>query len=141
CGFQVHIRCGFTFRNLIAANGIDEEMAPHCVNGRIGYVTNCIGRHQHRYAIAFKLGEQILDPGKDFETLGKKLPRLIKGQRSILRIVLLAKFNSSCGSAYSQSVFKSRAHRELALFRSEEHTSELQSRFELVCRLLLEKKK
>src|SRR5699024_12086348 len=26
------------------------------------------------------------------------------------------------------------------LFRSEEHTSELQSRFELVCRLLLEKK-
>src|SRR5699024_12696281 len=27
------------------------------------------------------------------------------------------------------------------LYRSEEHTSELQSRFELVCRLLLEKKK
>src|SRR5207253_7388661 len=29
----------------------------------------------------------------------------------------------------------------LALFRSEEHTSELQSRGHLVCRLLLEKKK
>src|SRR5699024_11642436 len=28
----------------------------------------------------------------------------------------------------------------LAIFRSEEHTSELQSRFDLVCRLLLEKK-
>src|SRR5438067_10162707 len=28
-----------------------------------------------------------------------------------------------------------------AVFRSEEHTSELQSRFDLVCRLLLEKKK
>src|SRR5699024_11382502 len=28
-----------------------------------------------------------------------------------------------------------------AIFRSEEHTSELQSRFDLVCRLLLEKKK
>src|SRR5699024_12699515 len=28
-----------------------------------------------------------------------------------------------------------------ALIRSEEHTSELQSRFDLVCRLLLEKKK
>src|SRR5699024_11990386 len=27
------------------------------------------------------------------------------------------------------------------IFRSEEHTSELQSRFDLVCRLLLEKKK
>src|SRR5699024_11554020 len=29
----------------------------------------------------------------------------------------------------------------LQLMRSEEHTSELQSRFDLVCRLLLEKKK
>src|SRR5207249_11270374 len=29
----------------------------------------------------------------------------------------------------------------IADFRSEEHTSELQSRFDLVCRLLLEKKK
>src|SRR5699024_11877899 len=29
---------------------------------------------------------------------------------------------------------------ELIQFRSEEHTSELQSRFDLVCRLLLEKK-
>src|SRR5438067_8237283 len=31
--------------------------------------------------------------------------------------------------------------RALELGRSEEHTSELQSRFDLVCRLLLEKKK
>src|SRR5699024_12853609 len=30
---------------------------------------------------------------------------------------------------------------QLQLFRSEEHTSELQSSFDLVCRLLLEKKK
>src|SRR5437868_12104448 len=30
---------------------------------------------------------------------------------------------------------------QAAAFRSEEHTSELQSRFDLVCRLLLEKKK
>src|SRR5699024_12031672 len=30
--------------------------------------------------------------------------------------------------------------RIVSLFRSEEHTSELQSRFDLVCRLLLEKK-
>src|SRR5699024_12377683 len=29
----------------------------------------------------------------------------------------------------------------IGIFRSEEHTSELQSRFDLVCRLLLEKKK
>src|SRR5438067_10683021 len=30
---------------------------------------------------------------------------------------------------------------DFGAFRSEEHTSELQSRFDLVCRLLLEKKK
>src|SRR5207249_10233996 len=33
------------------------------------------------------------------------------------------------------------ARRRRRLLRSEEHTSELQSRFDLVCRLLLEKKK
>src|SRR5437868_13887595 len=33
------------------------------------------------------------------------------------------------------------ARRGAGSFRSEEHTSELQSRFDLVCRLLLEKKK
>src|SRR5438067_2966368 len=34
-----------------------------------------------------------------------------------------------------------RAERDAVAQRSEEHTSELQSRFDLVCRLLLEKKK
>src|SRR5689334_24122826 len=33
------------------------------------------------------------------------------------------------------------SHRAMRLARSEEHTSELQSQFHLVCRLLLEKKK
>src|SRR5699024_11435339 len=32
-------------------------------------------------------------------------------------------------------------HTDCSFLRSEEHTSELQSRFDLVCRLLLEKKK
>src|SRR5207249_3543327 len=35
----------------------------------------------------------------------------------------------------------SRARARIASLRSEEHTSELQSRFDFVCRLLLEKKK
>src|SRR5437868_11130016 len=43
-------------------------------------------------------------------------------------------FNNS--DAYSGSTLIIGA----VLFRSEEHTSELQSRFDLVCRLLLEKK-
>src|SRR5699024_11578632 len=38
------------------------------------------------------------------------------------------------------SIIIFRAGLELPLTRSEEHTSELQSRFDLVCRLLLEKK-
>src|SRR5207249_11461204 len=36
---------------------------------------------------------------------------------------------------------RGRGHRNGSVRRSEEHTSELQSRFDLVCRLLLEKKK
>src|SRR5258707_11176315 len=39
------------------------------------------------------------------------------------------------------SVLSSRAPRRCTFWRSEEHTSELQSRQYLVCRLLLEKKK
>src|SRR5437868_12892855 len=38
-------------------------------------------------------------------------------------------------------VGKAEAGQALPQMRSEEHTSELQSRFDLVCRLLLEKKK
>src|SRR5438067_7285944 len=44
---------------------------------------------------------------------------------------------SSCGSAHERRFLARRS----AGGRSEEHTSELQSRFDLVCRLLLEKKK
>src|SRR5437868_8008983 len=38
-------------------------------------------------------------------------------------------------------LFQHRFNKGSGLERSEEHTSELQSRFDLVCRLLLEKKK
>src|SRR5699024_12150223 len=44
-------------------------------------------------------------------------------------------------SQESVTTFKSTALSCLKEDRSEEHTSELQSRFDLVCRLLLEKKK
>src|SRR2546422_4313617 len=43
------------------------------------------------------------------------------------------------GCASASSAIKRRGSHEIA--RSEEHTSELQSRLHLVCRLLLEKKK
>src|SRR5690606_42099968 len=48
----------------------------------------------------------------------------------------------SAGSFFvSRNRFGRHAHSCACLYRSEEHTSELQSRENLVCRLLLEKKK
>src|SRR6516164_10819540 len=44
-------------------------------------------------------------------------------------------------SGHGDCVGHSRQHHRDARSRSEEHTSELQSQFHLVCRLLLEKKK
>src|SRR3989338_10534030 len=38
------------------------------------------------------------------------------------------------------AAYFSQEDRDMAMFRSEEHTSELQSQFHIVCRLLLEKK-
>src|SRR5438067_6830803 len=58
---------------------------------------------------------------------------------------LFRSVTSACGSACSESSHSPGwplCGREVGLLpRSEEHTSELQSRFDLVCRLLLEKKK
>src|SRR2546422_3636401 len=45
------------------------------------------------------------------------------------------------GSPTARSCSPPRARTRVAWWRSEEHTSELQSRLHLVCRLLLEKKK
>src|SRR5207249_8577344 len=47
----------------------------------------------------------------------------------------------SCSAAPPTARSTSTVHRSCETWRSEEHTSELQSRFDLVCRLLLEKKK
>src|SRR5438105_5215636 len=50
-------------------------------------------------------------------------------------------FRSSHGMSSGWTIFLRFALRAGAQRRSEEHTSELQSRVDLVCRLLLEKKK
>src|SRR5699024_11827178 len=57
------------------------------------------------------------------------------------RIILIIYFNNLTDSAV-WIVFRFNISRcNQTISRSEEHTSELQSRFDLVCRLLLEKKK
>src|SRR5699024_12513999 len=48
---------------------------------------------------------------------------------------------SPCGSTATSASRPAGQKRRTTPSRSEEHTSELQSRFDLVCRLLLEKKK
>src|SRR2546422_8333888 len=60
----------------------------------------------------------------------------VHGQREIVRVLWHEEFvvgnRSVCHSVFHQGALRT---------RSEEHTSELQSRLHLVCRLLLEKKK
>src|SRR5438034_7496701 len=67
---------------------------------------------------------------KEFDTEGF---RRIKGSRelSVSRMAVLR----------AMYLLRERYAREMDLPRSEEHTSELQSHSDLVCRLLLEKKK
>src|SRR5207249_8425010 len=59
--------------------------------------------------------------------------RPMRGATKPWRVVRMSEMSSSSVGPESG--------RKSALIRSEEHTSELQSRFDLVCRLLLEKKK
>src|SRR5206468_9164367 len=68
-----------------------------------------------------------------------------KGKTPEKRLILLAKgrlVNLGCATGHPSFVMSNSFCNQTALGeRSEEHTSELQSRSDLVCRLLLEKKK
>src|SRR3989442_7077055 len=71
-----------------------------------------------------------------------KLP-ILKAHQQRLAGISLALFHIArlCGARQRLAVLANRAVFAAFLDRSEEHTSELQSRPHLVCRLLLEKKK
>src|SRR5207249_2797828 len=58
--------------------------------------------------------------------------------KAVERIMVREEFGAAAGR---RVVIEKRIEGEELSLRSEEHTSELQSRFDLVCRLLLEKKK
>src|SRR5689334_23174757 len=68
---------------------------------------------------------------RDFSILLPMLPLMSKITPSEMGASSLEKWRISCRSPFSYT----------SKLRSEEHTSELQSQFHLVCRLLLEKKK
>src|SRR2546422_2314967 len=69
-----------------------------------------------------------------YTTLFRSLPMLVRllGEQAIPKV---------SSFQLTRSARLSLAHQEAQKKRSEEHTSELQSRLHLVCRLLLEKKK
>src|SRR5437868_7947965 len=73
-----------------------------------------------------------------YDLTGKEIIKILDQDRDAgeYNIPLDAKFKSG---VYYYTL--SAGDRQLERKRSEEHTSELQSRFDLVCRLLLEKKK
>src|SRR5699024_11142477 len=72
----------------------------------------------------------------------------LKQSLKLLKLTTPSKYLSNAISHIHDRLFKHDEDRVVAtlvneafILRSEEHTSELQSRFDLVCRLLLEKKK
>src|SRR5437868_11885162 len=67
---------------------------------------------------------------------------LFRSMPEIRRIGVLTGGGDAPGlNAVIRAVVKACCNSRIEVLRSEEHTSELQSRFDLVCRLLLEKKK
>src|SRR2546429_1131731 len=86
------------------------------------------------------LGERKIDPSilKDLETALLSADLGVKPTREILDAVR-EKMDRNALSDAAQLKREIKSH--IIRIRSEEHTSELQSRLHLVCRLLLEKKK
>src|SRR5207249_9554228 len=77
----------------------------------------------------------------DLRTVGKAESEKLPFLRSRDRALGLIHLECELLRDESRDAFHHSLTRALAASRSEEHTSELQSRFDLVCRLLLEKKK
>src|SRR5699024_4079820 len=88
------------------------------------------------------------DSGAQVTALQERLSELgywiddIDGEYGLHTVHAVTALQKAAGSARDGIVGPdTRAALEAGTVRSEEHTSELQSRFDLVCRLLLEKKK
>src|SRR2546429_6499395 len=89
------------------------------------------------------LGLSQRQVGKKMRASGQAIQQFEKAEaedRITLRAIRRVAGTMGCDLVYVL-VPKSGSFAELAEQRSEEHTSELQSRLHLVCRLLLEKKK
>src|SRR5699024_11398230 len=83
---------------------------------------------------------KLVDKGKISlsDKVGSYFPEYRKGQKSNVTIAHLLRHDS--GLPPFRIYVDELKTRKAIVERSEEHTSELQSRFDLVCRLLLDKK-
>src|SRR5712675_2487449 len=102
-----------------------------------------------RAALADEAGAELLQDAVDVEQHAPEAPRIV----GVIGMVdpVLAEPDSPCDLAWQfvdldpdPELCERRHHQRVELRhrpRSEEHTSELQSRLHIVCRLLLEKKK
>src|SRR5437868_11598224 len=77
----------------------------------------------------------------DFQFEGHELRGLEQNPKTASRWAQLARQGKKVMQFLQQRRYIAVVVDRKVQFRSEEHTSELQSRFDLVCRLLLEKKK
>src|SRR5438067_8228197 len=119
-----------SFANMVAA--LSEQLPGgdvDTVTGALGFDTR-IGSRYLKGAVAYG-GPCFPRDNQALAYLARQL-----GQKASLAEAVHA-FNESTNQRLAERVLELVGR----LVRSEEHTSELQSRFDLVCRLLLEKKK
>src|SRR5699024_11269388 len=87
-----------------------------------------------------KVTEVSIGPASEWILTDEDYSRAAKGLASLLE-ESMKKMKQSEAKELTKDFIEGDLEKLEARQRSEEHTSELQSRFDLVCRLLLEKKK
>src|SRR5256884_6431058 len=106
--------------------------------GHLGDKKSCLGMVPKLLTDARETSYWILSSLLTAECSTVELPGNCATSLFSLGFILLHRANSCHDLSVGKQVLSSRG---LCAHRSEEHTSELQSRLHLVCRLLLEKKK
>src|SRR5438874_2210360 len=109
---------------------------PGVISTRVGYaggdVPNATYRNHGTHAEAIEI---IFDPQKI------SYRKLLEFFFQIHDPTTRNRQGNDLGASYRSAIFYTTEDQKRVAYRSEEHTSELQSRRDLVCRLLLEKKK
>src|SRR5438093_9371958 len=109
---------------------------------RLGGITKAGNRHARRVLIeAAKAYRHRAKVSEQIQARQEHLPAVIRDIAWRAQVRLCGRYRKLLARGKHPNTVAAAIARELAAFRSEEHTSELQSLTNLVCRLLLEKKK